>query len=558
MGGFTDTLGLLFEISADPSKVDAGMAQLNAATSESASGMTQLAAASDAASQQMMDGNEKVGQSFRRNFEELHNLHTLMRATMVPLAIIEFTGQWENLHKQIAAAAMELGGYSKTLVKEFADAVKQSEQALTHFATVGMGEALLHQTNARIAQLEEWKVVLDKVNASTSGHVHLTQQERDEWGKLRAAGMSLGDIEDELAKLEATRNLQIEQQGKLEKELGKERDKDTEAAARAAEAWRKHIEEVERGHQILPQFIVDLQNLDKAADNKATMDAAKNYLALGASVNALHFAMPALTGDISKLTGGMKALPPPVFEVSYALQRMRDTAHSNVVEMLTNELPARQRIEVSYQRQIDAATREINKLREEAAQHKITRGEMEADEAAYTQIMVDLAKAREKAKQQEARAELDSMASSLIGVAGLIVGRKAQAAIEGAYYLAEGAYDVASSIWPFNPAQLAKGLGEIAAGGQMLEVAGQGGSSSGGAALASSGIVAAASGSAPALASASRAAQPQTTTVIQLNMPAGRMVFTRSEVAAIFQMLNGALQNGSQKLVVMQPPVLRS
>jgi TP901 family phage tail tape measure protein len=87
---------------------------------------------------------------------------------------------------------------------------------------------------------------------------------------------------------------------------------------------------------------------------------------------------------------------------------------------------------------------------------------------------------RMSAAQSDVIAKSEDMARSManeIGVfVGAIAGRKAQAEVEGGFYLAEGAFDLARSIWPPNPALIARGLGEIGAGINMLKVAGRSGS----------------------------------------------------------------------------------
>jgi len=75
-----------------------------------------------------------------------------------------------------------------------------------------------------------------------------------------------------------------------------------------------------------------------------------------------------------------------------------------------------------------------------------------------------------------------AMEASLAAIIGVIGGRKLQAEFEGAYYVAKGAIDLAEGIWPPNPALIAKGLGEIAGGAQMLQLVGRGAGAGGGSA----------------------------------------------------------------------------
>jgi hypothetical protein len=72
-------------------------------------------------------------------------------------------------------------------------------------------------------------------------------------------------------------------------------------------------------------------------------------------------------------------------------------------------------------------------------------------------------------------AATQAMVANLGVFIGAIAGRKAEAEVEGGFMCAEGAFDVARGIWPPNPQLIIKGMGEIGAGIQMLEVAGKSG-----------------------------------------------------------------------------------
>ena len=91
-------------------------------------------------------------------------------------------------------------------------------------------------------------------------------------------------------------------------------------------------------------------------------------------------------------------------------------------------------------------------------------------------LEVDMMKAAHAAAVALETAEAGAALGGAEAVASLIGGRKAQAAVEGGFYMAKGAFDIADSIFPFNPALLIKGIGEEAAGLQMLGVGGGGGS----------------------------------------------------------------------------------
>jgi hypothetical protein len=73
-----------------------------------------------------------------------------------------------------------------------------------------------------------------------------------------------------------------------------------------------------------------------------------------------------------------------------------------------------------------------------------------------------------------------SMESSLGSILGVIAGKRVEAAFNAVYYGAEGAVHIAESIYPFNAALLARGIGEVAASAEYAMAAGVGGHSGGG------------------------------------------------------------------------------
>jgi hypothetical protein len=89
--------------------------------------------------------------------------------------------------------------------------------------------------------------------------------------------------------------------------------------------------------------------------------------------------------------------------------------------------------------------------------------------------VIEINKEEEQSETDKGESIAKTMASEIGTFIGAIAGRKAQAEVEGGFYCAMGAFDVARSIYPFNPQLLAKGLGEIGAGIEMLEVAGKSG-----------------------------------------------------------------------------------
>ena len=108
-----------------------------------------------------------------------------------------------------------------------------------------------------------------------------------------------------------------------------------------------------------------------------------------------------LTTQMPKLTEEERARLPLIYDETNALARLLGNSQSVVAEMMLRELPARQRIEIEIQRQINEADREIAKDRQLYAQKKITRAQLEAAEKQYTATVNSLSKQRELRLDQE-------------------------------------------------------------------------------------------------------------------------------------------------------------
>jgi hypothetical protein len=148
--------------------------------------------------------------------------------------------------------------------------------------------------------------------------------------------------------------------------------------------------------------------------------------------------------------------------------------------LVSNQLPARRRIELEIQHQMDLGQRELQKSREEFEEGKITRGQAYENEQQYTALVVALRKQRAAALKDEAKAEHETMLAMgqelAAGVAGLIAGRRAQAGVEAVFEIARGVQMLAEGIWPPNPAAImAAGL-HFEAAAQYAKMAGSGSS----------------------------------------------------------------------------------
>jgi hypothetical protein len=116
-----------------------------------------------------------------------------------------------------------------------------------------------------------------------------------------------------------------------------------------------------------------------------------------------------------------------------ALGRHLISTKALVSEMQTNELPARRRIQLQYERQMAAAEGEIQALRREAVQHHATRAQMEANERAYTELTVALAQQRALALEQETVQQANAVVMQGAALLEVLGFRRAAAIVEAAW-----------------------------------------------------------------------------------------------------------------------------
>jgi hypothetical protein len=267
---------------------------------------------------------------------------------------------------------------------------------------------------------------------------------------------------------------------KLEHELSAELAHEAEQRARKEQELLDHAAaEDEKWRKLAERWHKEwLKAIGMPEEAKFSLEEiTRNINSAGLAASKTVPSLDALTGGVRKLTEAERAALPASVLVNDELLRTAQHIRDQVVEIEDGQLPAFRRIEVEYARQVEAINLEIAAQRREYEQHKITRAQMEADEKAYSQAMVDLAKQRQHADEEAAEATAKGMAADIATFVGSIAGRKAEAEVEGAFFLAEGAYDVARGAWPPNPALVARGLGEIGAGIDMLKAAGKGGRS---------------------------------------------------------------------------------
>jgi hypothetical protein len=221
---------------------------------------------------------------------------------------------------------------------------------------------------------------------------------------------------------------------------------------------RQAVEEAHREEEARKHGVVAIHRLSEALGKQAEQQV-RNAEALGKHASRQ-------IADIERLGN----------EQERAALRGRAEARQRAEEQHSDAVKAIQ--DANAQAQAIAALKGDYKAMADAAIAAYTA--MGQANANYLKQLAELMEKEKEAKEAETEgteAKIQGMAAEIGTFVGSIAGRKAEAEVEGGFYLAEGAFDLARGIWPPNPALIARGLGEIGAGINMLKVAGKSGSS---------------------------------------------------------------------------------
>ncbi len=476
MGGFNSSLGLLFEIDMDPSKAETALKQFQASATQTAQltgtamvpAREKVGAAATRAGDDAAQATGRTSEGIRQAqasavvLEQQFGVH-LPRAINTMLARSELIGPLlsagfsvtilalfaENIGKvteKIADTALAVGGYTAEVRSAEAEDAKATQQALTHFRTIATGQALIAQTNVELARLSREQVGWNEqakrgVEAMNASWIKFLGPIGTGVALYKAYGASVGaagEKESEAAKLRERLVAQLDQLNTLEIEANKTHNKTAAALGKEIELRQGLSVEERNAQAALEAQIKGYQQLDKII---AEMQALPLHFwptqtqmmqQFGASINSI--VVPAYT----RLSEQERAQLPLMGLYDSALYRQFQNVKAVVDEIQLGMLPAFQRIEVQYQRQVNAATREINAQRQLYQQHKITRAEMENDERTYTNLVLMLERAREDALKREQLAQVQGTviaAASLLQTLGF---RRAAAITEAVWETAQG------------------------------------------------------------------------------------------------------------------------
>jgi len=382
------------------------------------------------------------------------------------LAVFAVEQAWK-WGKAAVDAIREAEGQTKELESIMHTIVEEQEKLLRHPKTLKEATADLDETTRRIGGINEEIAKLHKDLVDTPKEAaQAVAGAAGAWGTpmmAEAAATSatavnaskrLNELQSQLDLLTARQKEQLDAKTELQKKADEE---ETRSHEKAAEAAKRAAAETARRAKEEEEFIVRLteegdrsvkrmqewheqwlKSLGMPEEVKFSVEEINRAIKQNGLAAAL--ALPQITalgGGFRQLTEAERAALPLGAAITDGLLRQAQHIHEVAAELEEHELPARRQIELEYQKQVDAANREIAALRNEYQQHKITRAQMEADEQAYTQLMVDLAEKRKKAEKAESDAKRESQEAEggeiVDEIATLVGNTKTAAEIRGAY-----------------------------------------------------------------------------------------------------------------------------
>jgi hypothetical protein len=490
-------LGLYFEIAADPSKADAAISQFEATTGASFAKMTGAAtgagksfdtqltpalerttAGTQQAHAAAMVLEQQIGVHLPRGITSMlaHSdlIGPALTAAFAPVAIMLFAENIPKLIHGIQDAGDAIGGYGTVAKKAFEESIKANDKALVSFqgltteAKIATGQFLILQTNQHLAALEA-----EKNNAVFSSNFTRYLAMAGAMGVVGLAqayhGRAQAAINDDVAKQQTLLIKQIDELGKLETKL----QDPTEKAAKQTKVWatdlsalssiyrelRGTLDPVTQAEERLVQILQRIATATGPSYNAALLEkmaleqrdsvVVKAFIAdqekidqtITKHIPNLHALAIAQTlgGNAQlKLNDAQRAALPLEISETNNLARILQGSRAATDQFSLGELPARKRIEVQIQRQIDMATREIQQYRQLALQHKITTAEMEGDEQQYTQVVESLSLQRQQALAQETLAQAGATIAAGVALVQQLGFRKAAAVVEAVWETAQG------------------------------------------------------------------------------------------------------------------------
>jgi hypothetical protein len=472
-------LGLLFEISADPSKAKGALAQLESSTGTSFRNAT-------TAIQPFNDSLLSNRESVRLLSEEL-GVHLpravsgaiaeivpnigLIGPALLGVFAVEEVVKWG---KAAVDELHELQGETKELKKEWEGVIAEQEKLLRNPKTLTDALRDLDETNKRLSDQAKHINDLKAEQASLSPVLI---------GAIAGYASALSDAENEQAKLVER---QIAQEDTKRKLLQQAEREGTTAAKVVLENYRQQAEQVKRLAEELNRFNQEeikegvaaekrwahLQAQDQRELEKALKETNKAVDQQGRGFVGMPAIFAPLNAGYQQLTAAQRAALPTLREEQL------------IYREITNLFPDMEQGEAKLKAQELARNATVRQLVENTKQHKVAQKELNeviyesiAGGKLYGTILDQLRDASIKETDAVKQNTLASIQELSTGLAGLIAGRKGQAAVEAIWEGARGIACLAEGTWPPNPAAIMAAAKHFEAAAQYGILGGGGGGS---------------------------------------------------------------------------------
>jgi hypothetical protein len=410
-------------------------------------------------------------------------------------AVEKIYGWAKAARDEFGDAATVIGQDIKDLDTAASEAFKhagaEAAAMLTHFKTSLAGTFDIAQIDARAAQLQRYhdayKQWQDSATANTLGFTRMTREAMDTIVAAKKEGLnSLKDVDQ---KINEIGQLQFDAHKHMAEVITKENKDSAEAAKRAGDAaYHAAMQKYEANQKAFHASEEALRHemaLQDQLGRKAVEEAVREEKAREHTALAIRRLTEELRRQHEQEARNAEHLAKEAAREIADVSRIRSDQER---QMLRGHAEARQRIEEQHREAVASIQAKNQEAQAIAALEGDYKAMADAAIAAYTAMgqasqnylkqlkeQTDAEREAAQAQQESTEDKIKGMAAEIGTFVGAVAGRKAEAEVEGAFFLAEGSFDLARGIWPPNPELIARGLGEIGSGINMLKVAGKSG-----------------------------------------------------------------------------------
>jgi len=394
--GDNSTLGLLFEISADPTKAQAALSQFQAQTQASTAVAAQatedfgrrssqsVSESSHAARLLAEDMGLHLPRAITSSIAQMEAFRAVASVAFQGAIVFYFVEQLVKLVSKTKDAEQAMGDFGKAAKEALQEITAEGAKVFTKFEGVLAGKLLLEGTKKHLDQLNQLRDAYKLVGQVQSGAMPANDAYAAALWKISDAARelklkSLVDVEHATKETTALWALQSEQLLKLEKDRTKKEKE--EEKARLEGVKRAHAERLKLEHENyeqLKQADQEYYRATKELRQQAAQDAKalveeqtkldKVMLQAGrATMPAWISQMLAAHAAQFKLTEAERAALPLRISETNQLAMMTQRSREMTQELTSGQLPARRRIELQVQRQLDIGWREVLQARQALA-----------------------------------------------------------------------------------------------------------------------------------------------------------------------------------------------